>query len=62
VINSISRSECNIEVGVFKQVIYFVHQWMMEGEGYQSSVIVSGVHDLCLAFVSEVSAQVVNEL
>jgi hypothetical protein len=29
---------------------------MMEGEGNPSSVIVSGVHGLCLAFVSGVSA------
>jgi hypothetical protein len=49
------RSEGNINVGVFKQVSYFVHQWIREGEGNPSSVIVNGVPSLCFAFVSEFS-------
>jgi hypothetical protein len=53
VINSICRSECNINVGVFKQVSYFVHQWITEGEGNPSSVIITGVQSLYFAFVSE---------
>jgi hypothetical protein len=56
VINSISRSECNINVGVFKKVSYFVHQWIMDGEGNPGSVVVvGGVHGLCLTFISEFS-------
>jgi hypothetical protein len=55
VINSVCHSECNIKVDVFKQVGYFVHQWMREGEGNWGSFIVSDVHGLCLAFMSEFS-------
>jgi hypothetical protein len=62
VIYNIGGSECYINSGVFKQVGYFVYQWIMEGEGDPCSSIYSGVHGLCRASVGEFSTSVVNDL